>query len=127
MSNIYIAPGKDDPASILRELGDGLLVMKMGGGEVNTTTGEFVFGVEEGYQVENGRIKHRVRDASLLGVGPEVLGSIDRLGWDIGWSIGTCGKQGQSVPVSDGQPTIRIPRLLVGGQECQELESTLQK
>ena len=117
MSNLYIAPGQDDPRRIVRELERGLLVCKMGGGEVNTATGEFVFGVEEGYWVEGGKIRHRVRDANLLGVGPEVLRSIDRLGWDIGWGVGTCGKRGQGVPVSDGQPTLRIPKLLIGGRK----------
>ncbi|MFX7021315.1 metallopeptidase TldD-related protein, partial [Acinetobacter baumannii] len=89
---------------------------RMGGGQVNTATGEFVFGVDEGFWVEGGEIRHRVRDANMLGVGPEVLRSIDRLGWDIGWGIGTCGKAGQGVPVSDGQPTLRIPNLLIGGR-----------
>ena len=68
--------------------------------------------------VENGKIKHPVRDANILGNGPNVLSSIDRLGWDIGWSIGTCGKEGQSVPVADGQPTLRIPKLLIGGNHA---------
>ncbi|MBI4347451.1 MAG: TldD/PmbA family protein [Elusimicrobia bacterium] len=116
MSNLYIAPGKDDPARILSELDRGLLVTRMGGGQVNTATGEFVFEVDEGFWVEGGVIKHQVRDANLLGIGPETLKSIDRLGWDIGWGIGTCGKDGQGVPVSDGQPTLRIPRMLVGGR-----------
>jgi TldD protein len=116
MSNIYIAPGPDDPARIVRELKKGLYVTRMGGGEVNTATGEFVFGVDEGFWVEDGEVKHMVRDANILGVGAEVLRSIDRVGWDIGWSVGTCGKQGQGVPVSDGQPTLRIPKLLVGGR-----------
>jgi len=118
MSNLYIAPGAEDPARILRELDRGLLVTKMGGGQVNTATGEFVFGVDEGFWVEGGKIRHRVRDANMLGVGPEVLRSIDRLGWDIGWGIGTCGKDGQGVPVSDGQPTLRIPKLLIGGRDA---------
>ena len=117
MSNLYIAPGKDDPARILREVGHGLLVTKMGGGQVDTATGEFVFEVEEGFAIENGEKKHLLRDANLLGIGPDVLRSIDRLGWDIGWGIGTCGKDGQGVPVSDGQPTLRIPKLLVGGRQ----------
>jgi TldD protein len=116
MSNLYIAPGPDDPAKIIQELDRGLLVTQMGGGEVNTATGEFVFGVDEGFWVEGGKIKHRVRDANILGVGPEILQSIDRLGWDIGWGIGTCGKEGQGVPVADGQPTLRIPKMLIGGR-----------
>lgn len=115
MSNLYIAPGKDDPARIVKELSCGLLVTRMGGGQVDTASGEFVFEVDEGWLVEDGRIKHLVRDANLLGVGPSALRSIDRVGWDIGWGVGLCGKDGQSVAVSDGQPTIRMPRLLVGG------------
>ncbi len=116
MSNLYIAPGKDDPREILRGLKAGLLVTRMGGGQVNTATGEFVFEVDEGYWVEDGEVRHPVRDANLMGVGSEALAAIDRVGWDIGWGIGTCGKDGQGVPVSDGMPTIRIPRMLVGGQ-----------
>jgi TldD protein len=115
MSNLYIAPGKDDPARIIKELKSGLLVTRMGGGQVDTASGEFVFEVDEGWRVENGVIKHLVRDANLLGVGPEALRSIDRVGWDIGWGIGVCGKEGQNVAVSDGQPTIRMPKLVVGG------------
>jgi len=116
MSNLYIAPGADDPKEILRGLKAGLLVTRMGGGQVNTATGEFVFEVDEGYWVEDGAVRHLVRDANLMGVGSEVLRSIDRVGWDIGWGIGTCGKDGQGVPVSDGMPTIRIPGILVGGR-----------
>jgi TldD protein len=115
MSNLYIAPGQHDPAKIITEMGRGLLVTRMGGGQVDTASGEFVFEVDEGWWVEGGKIRHLVRDANLLGVGPEALRSIDRVGWDIGWGIGTCGKDGQSVPVSDGQPTIRMPKLVVGG------------
>ena len=115
MSNLYIAPGSDDPALIVKSLERGLFVTRMGGGQVNTATGEFVFEVDEGFWVEGGKIKHLVRDANLLGIGPEVLRSIDRVGWDMGWGIGTCGKEGQSVPVSDGQPTIRLPKVVVGG------------
>ena len=115
MSNLYIAPGKDDPAKIIKEMKNGLLVTRMGGGQVDTASGEFVFEVDEGWRVENGVVKHLVRDANLLGVGPEALRSIDRVGWDIGWGIGVCGKEGQSVAVSDGQPTIRMPQLVVGG------------
>ena len=115
MSNLYIAPGRDDPAAVVRSLERGLFVTRMGGGQVNTATGEFVFEVDEGFWVEGGKIKHLVRDANLLGIGPEALKSIDRVGWDIGWGIGTCGKEGQNVPVSDGQPTIRLPKVVVGG------------
>jgi TldD protein len=116
MSNLYIAPGPDDPRLILKELKRGVLVTRMGGGQVNTATGEFVFEVDEGFWVEDGVIRHMIRDANLLGVGPEVLRSIGKVGWDIGWGIGTCGKDGQGVPVSDGQPTLSIPKILIGGK-----------
>lgn len=115
MSNTFIAPGPDDPQLILRELKKGIYVTRMGGGQVNTATGDFVFEVEEGFWVENGKIRHPIRGANLLGNGPDVLRSIDRVGWDLGWSVGTCGKEGQGVPVSDGLPTLRIPRVVVGG------------
>lgn len=116
MSNTFIIPGTDDPKMILESISDGLLVRKMGGGQVNPVTGDFVFEVEEGYLIRNGKIKTMVRGASLLGNGPEVLKSIDLIGNDIGWGVGTCGKDGQGVPVSDGLPTLRIPKLLIGGQ-----------
>jgi TldD protein len=116
MSNTFVARGPDDPDSILRSLKKGLLVTRMGGGQVNTTTGEFVFEVEEGFMVEDGAVKHMVRGANLLGTAPQVLGSIDKVGTDMGWGLGTCGKAGQGVPVTDGLPTLRIPRILVGGQ-----------
>ncbi|MEK7384137.1 MAG: TldD/PmbA family protein, partial [Elusimicrobiota bacterium] len=115
MSNLYIAPGQDDPAEIVGGLKRGLLVTRMGSGQVNTATGEFVFEVDEGWWVEDGVVRHLVRDANLLGLGPDALMSIDRVGWDVGWGIGTCCKEGQNVPVSDGQPTIRMPKLVVGG------------
>jgi len=115
MSNLYIAPGQDDPAKIIKELKSGLLVTRMGGGQVDTASGEFVFEVDEGWRVQDGKIMNLVRDANLLGVGPEALLSIDRVGWDMGWGVGVCGKEGQSVAVSDGQPTIRMPKLVVGG------------
>jgi TldD protein len=115
MSNTFIAPGKDDPGEIIESTRHGLLVKKMGGGQVNTTTGDFVFDVQEGYIIEDGKIKYPVRGATLTGNGPQVLLNIDRVGSDLGFAIGTCGKDGQGVPVSDAQPTIRIKELLVGG------------
>ncbi|MBI1908799.1 MAG: TldD/PmbA family protein [Deltaproteobacteria bacterium] len=118
MTNTIIAPGTDDPASILRSTPKGLFVKKMGGGQVNTVNGDFVFEVNEGYLIENGRIGEPVRGAMLTGNGPEVLRTIDRVGSDLGFGIGTCGKDGQGVPVGDAQPTLRIPELTVGG--CQE-------
>lgn len=115
MSNTYIAPGPDDPKEILNSFQNGLLVTRMGGGQVNTANGDFVFEVEEGFHVQNGK-KKMIRGATLLGNGPQVLFSIDKVGSDHGWSIGTCGKEGQGVPVSDAIPTIHIQKLVVGGQ-----------
>lgn len=115
MANTYIASGKTDPEKIIRETKDGMLVKKMGGGQVNTTTGDFVFDVAEGYLIENGEIGPLVRGATLAGNGPEVLRIVDMVGRDLGYAIGTCGKDGQGVPVSDAQPTMRIPEIVVGG------------
>ncbi|KYH31368.1 TldD/PmbA family protein [Neomoorella mulderi] len=115
MTNTFIAPGKDDPEAILRETKYGLLVKRMGGGQVNTTNGDFVFDVAEGYLIQDGKIGPAVRGATLTGNGPEVLKIIDRVGSDLGFSLGTCGKDGQGVPVGDAQPTIRIPEMVVGG------------
>jgi TldD protein len=115
MSNTFIAPGEDDPVGILGSTDRGLFVTRMGGGQVNTVTGEFVFDVQEGYLIENGRQGDLVRGATLSGSGPEVLMSIDMVGSDLGFSIGTCGKDGQGVPVSDALPTLRVPDMVVGG------------
>ncbi|TEB17564.1 protease TldD [Pelotomaculum sp. FP] len=115
MGNTFIAPGKTDPAKIIRETGTGLLVKKMGGGQVNTTTGDFVFDVAEGYLIKDGETGPMVRGATLTGNGPEVLRIVEMVGSDLGFTIGTCGKDGQGVPVSDAQPTIAIKQLIVGG------------
>jgi TldD protein len=116
MSNTMILPGEDDPAAILADTPTGLFVVRMGGGQVNTVNGDFVFEVSEGYLIDRGTIGAPVRGALLMGNGPEVLRSIDRVGSDLGWGIGTCGKDGQGVPVADAQPTLRIPELTVGGR-----------
>ncbi len=116
MTNTFIAPGHNDPDEIVKSVDKGLFVKKMGGGQVNTVTGEFVFEVSEGYSIDNGKIGEPVRGATLIGNGPEVLQSIDMVGSDIGFSIGTCGKDAQGVPVSDAMPTVRIPEIVVGGE-----------
>ncbi len=108
MSNTYIAPSTLSPGEILTSTPSGLLVRKMGGGEVNTVNGDFVFEVAEGYLIQNGRQGDPVRGATLVGNGPKVLKNIDMVGNDLGFSIGTCGKDGQGAPVSDAQPTLRI-------------------
>ncbi len=117
MTNTYIEKGKDDPANILKGIKRGVYVVKMGGGEVNTVTGDFVFEIVEGYMIEGGEITYPIRGAMLIGNGPKALKDIEAVGNDLGWSIGTCGKEGQEVPVTDAQPTIRIRKLTLGG--CQ--------
>jgi TldD protein len=116
MSNTFIAQGESNPRDIIRSIDKGLFVRKMGGGQVNTVTGEFVFEVSEGYMIEKGQVSEMVRGATLIGSGPEVLNTIDKVGDDLGFSIGTCGKDSQGVPVSDAMPTVRIPEIVVGGR-----------
>ena len=116
MRNTFLAPGGEDPAAILKDLDGGLLVKHMGGGQVDTVTGNFVFQVTEGYWVEKGVIQYPVKNATLTGCGPEVLMGLTRIGSDLQhFDIGTCGKDGQGVPVSDALPTILCPALIVGG------------
>ncbi len=116
MSNTFIAPGPDSPEEIVKSVDQGLLVKKMGGGQVNTVTGDFVFDVQEGYIIEKGTVGEPVRGATLTGNGPEILKSIDMVASDLGFAIGTCGKDAQGVPVSDAMPTVRIPDIVVGGE-----------
>jgi TldD protein len=118
MSNTLVLPGSGDPELILRSMEKGLFVTRMGGGQVNTANGDFVFEVEEGFWVESGRVHHMVRGANLLGNGPEILKRIESLGSDMGYAIGTCGKEGQGVPVADGLPTLKISKVLVGGSSA---------
>ncbi len=117
MSNTLILPGETKPEAIIRSVEKGLFVKKMGGGQVNTVNGDFVFEVSEGYLIEKGGIGEPVRGAILIGNGPQVLREIDMVGDDLGFGIGTCGKDGQGVPVADAQPTLRIPEIVVGGRE----------
>jgi TldD protein len=117
MSNTMILPGGMSPGEIVHSVEKGLFVKKMGGGQVNTVNGDFIFEVSEGYLIEKGSVGEPVRGAILIGNGPQVLKDIDRVGNDLGFGIGTCGKDGQGVPVADAQPTLRIPELVVGGQE----------
>lgn len=115
MTNTMIAPGKDNPNSIIKETDKGIYVTRMGGGQVNTVNGDFIFEVQEGYRLEHGKIGEPVRGATLIGNGPKILEIIDRVGTDLGFSLGTCCKNGQDVPVGSAQPTIRIPEIVVGG------------
>lgn len=115
MTNTYIQPGETDASRIVQETKKGLYVARMGGGQVNPTNGDFVFEVSEGYLIENGEITTPVRGATLTGNGPEVLHKIERVGNNLGFAIGICGKEGQGVPVSDAQPTMSIREMIVGG------------
>lgn len=114
MTNTMIAPGETDPEDIIASVKNGLFVKRMGGGQVDVTNGDFVFEVTEGYLIENGQIKTPVRGAILTGNGPQILKIIDLVGSDLGWQAGVCGKYDHA-PVSDAQPTIRIPEIIVGG------------
>jgi TldD protein len=114
MSNTYLAQGEDAVEEMIKETPKGLFARTLGGGEVDTTSGNFTFGVMEGYKIEDGRITSPVRGANLVGSGPEVMKRIDRVGPDMKFWPGTCGK-GQWVPVSSGAPTLRISSMTVGG------------
>jgi TldD protein len=115
MSNTYIAPGTDRVEDMIASVEYGLFVKHMGGGQVNTLNGDYVFDVSEGYLIENGKITRPVRGATLAGNGPESLRNVEMVGNDLGYAIGTCGKYGQRVPVADAQPTLKINGLTVGG------------
>jgi len=116
MTNTIILPGSSPPSDVLSSVDRGLLVLKMGGGQVNTVTGDFMFEVAEGYRIENGRQGEPIRGATITGNGPEALNMIDCVGNDLGFGLGTCGKDGQGVPVGDAQPTLRFgpPYITVG-------------
>ena len=115
MSNTLILPGKDDPNEIISSVQKGLLVTKMGGGQVNTLSGDYVFDVAEGYMIIDGEVAYQVKGATLAGNGPQSLQDVEMVGSDLGFAIGTCGKSGQSAPVADAQPTLKINNLVVGG------------
>lgn len=116
MTNTFVMNGPDDPADIVASTDRGVYVSHLGGGSVNTATGDFVFGMNEAYLIENGEITEPLREGNLIGNGPQVLRDIDMLGNDFAMgNPGTCGKDGQGVPVGDGQPTLRVKSLTIGG------------
>lgn len=116
MSNTYIAAGPHSPAAILASVDEGLYARKMGGGSVNPATGEFNFAVEEGYRIRRGRVAEPVRGASLIGEGVKILPMISMVGDDLAFAAGMCGASSGHVPVTVGQPTLRVDRILVGGR-----------
>ena len=119
MTNTYMLPGKSDPQEILSSLDRGIYAVNFGGGQVDITSGRFVFSTSEAYLVENGRIICPVRGATLIGSGAEVMQQISMVGNDLALDagVGVCGKDGQSVPVGVGQPTLRVDALTVGGTD----------
>ena len=117
MTNTYMLPGAHNPEEIIASVDHGLYAVNFGGGQVDITSGKFVFSANEAYLIENGKISHPVKGATLIGNGPEVMTQISMVGDDLSLDtgVGTCGKEGQSVPVGVGQPTLKIDQLTVGG------------
>ncbi len=117
MTNTYMMPGLHHPEEIIRSVDKGIYAVNFGGGQVDITSGKFVFSASEAYLIENGRVGAPIRGATLIGNGPDVLTRVSMVGNDLKLDdgIGTCGKEGQSVPVGVGQPTLRIDALTVGG------------
>ena len=117
MTNTYMLNGGYDPREIIASVGSGLYAVNFGGGQVDITSGKFVFSASEAYLIEAGKVTQPVKGATLIGDGPDVLSRVAMVGNDLALDhgIGTCGKEGQSVPVGVGQPTLRIDGLTVGG------------
>lgn len=119
MTNTYMMPGESNPEDIIKSVKKGLYAVNFGGGQVDITSGKFVFSASEAYLIENGKIGRPVKGATLIGNGPEVLNKVSMVGNDLKLDagIGVCGKDGQSVPVGVGQPTVKIDELTVGGTQ----------
>ena len=116
MTNTFVLDGDDDPDEIVRSTEQGVYIARLGGGSVNTASGDFVFGMTEAYLIEDGEITEPLREANLIGNGPQALRDIDAVGNDFAMGgPGTCGKDGQGVPVGTGQPTLRVSALTIGG------------
>jgi TldD protein len=117
MTNTYMLGGDCDPQEILASVKNGLYAVNFGGGQVDITNGKFVFSASEAYMIEDGRVTYPVKGATLIGNGPDVLNRVSMIGNDmrLDSGIGVCGKEGQSVPVGVGQPTLRIDGVTVGG------------
>jgi TldD protein len=121
MTNTYMLPGIRDPREIIASVEKGLYAVNFGGGQVDITNGKFVFSASEAYLIENGKVTRPVKGATLIGNGPDVLTRVTMVGNDLALDsgVGTCGKDGQSVPVGVGQPTLLIDGLTVGGTQQQ--------
>ena len=119
MTNTYMLPGESDPDEIIASVDKGLYAVNFGGGQVDITSGRFVFSLSEAYLIENGKIGAPVKGATLIGSGPEVMGKISMVGnnLELDQGVGVCGKEGQSVPVGVGQPSLKIDEITVGGTD----------
>jgi TldD protein len=119
MTNTFMLAGEDDPEEIIRSVGRGLYAVAFGGGQVDITSGKFVFSASEAYLIEDGHVTAPVKGATLIGNGPDALTRVTRVGHDLALDegVGTCGKDGQSVPVGVGLPTIRVDGITVGGTQ----------
>lgn len=119
MSNTYMLAGQDDPVDIIKSVRRGLYAVSFGGGQVDITSGKFVFSASEAYLIEDGRITAPVKGATLIGNGPEAMGRVSMIGHDLelDTGIGVCGKEGQGVPVGVGQPTLKLDELTIGGTQ----------
>jgi TldD protein len=128
MTNTYMLAGQDDPADIIRSVKNGVYAVNFGGGQVDITNGKFVFSASEAYLIENGQITAPIKGATLIGNGPDVLTRVSMVGNDLKLDegVGTCGKDGQAVPVGVGIPTIKIDRLTVGGTAKRESGGFMQ-
>jgi TldD protein len=117
MTNTYMLAGPYAPEEIIRSVDRGIYAVNFGGGQVDITSGKFVFSVSEAYMIENGKLGAPIKGATLIGNGPDVLTRVAMIGNDLKLDagVGTCGKEGQSVPVGVGQPTLRVDALTVGG------------
>ncbi len=119
MTNTYMHAGDKAPEEIIASVKNGLYAVNFGGGQVDITSGKFVFSAAEAWMIEDGRLTYPVKGATLIGNGPDVLTRVSMIGNDMRLDpgVGTCGKDGQSVPVGVGQPTLRIDGLTVGGTQ----------
>jgi TldD protein len=119
MTNTYMLPGESAPDEIIATIDKGLYAVNFGGGQVDITSGNFTFSASEAYWVENGKVQYPVKGATLVGSGPDVMQKISMVGNDLALDegVGVCGKDGQSVPVGVGQPTLKIDEITVGGTQ----------
>jgi TldD protein len=117
MTNTTMLAGDKSPEEIIKSVKKGIYAVNFGGGQVDITNGKFVFSMSEAYMIEDGKLTHPVKGATLIGNGPEAMNRVSMIGNDMRLDpgVGTCGKEGQSVPVGVGQPTLRIDGLTVGG------------